>query len=185
MEVQQVHWWWLADLDRKYHYHYHYHYHPHPPGAAARPAPAIPSSVSHPTPSATLLPGSRPLPPSMHSARELFIVGRRYKILFPGSGQGKLSRPFTIVLHTKHLCLFSSDEELWMVVKPPSLRWCLDQARRLSWAEMEEAILADRVRWLNSVQTLLKRQARLALLKRRLRTPRKASRPSGPDRISS
>ena len=108
MEVHSVPWSWLGEYDRKY-----------------------------PRVRTTPLPGHRQLPPSMWSARELFIVGRTFKLLL----QGRLTRPWIVIGHTPKSCRFR-------------LKELTTDRRHLPWETMERHVLQDHVRWMNSVHTL-------------------------------
>lgn len=144
-EVRQLHWWFLADLDRRLR-----HRLPRPEAP-----PPTPCSDSLPIPSASSpeRPGDRPLPPSQWTARELFTVGRRFKILL--MPPRRLTQVFTVLRHGKERMMFRGEYD------PPN-----QSPRRLPWSELETLILENRERWLTSVprsqwpsQTILNQRA--------------------------
>lgn len=139
-EIRSLHWSFLAELDRRL-----AHRLPRPVAQPAeQPAMPTPSSASPPPPSASLPAGMRPLVPSLWTARELFIIGRRFKLLL------QRQRPPRRHYLTK----------MWIVTKQ-SERSCLFRAadlprernRHLSWERLEQDVLRDKVRWHSSIPT--------------------------------
>lgn len=132
-EVHSLRWSWLAELDRKY---------PGPPASPTSRPTTPASSGLLPTPSASLPAGSRPLPPRFTwTARELFIVGRRFKLLLPRPPNHRLSLSRTWLV-TKQSVLSCSFRD---AANPQ------DRPRHLTWERLEEELARDRVRWHSSV----------------------------------
>lgn len=134
-EVRSLRWSWLGDLDRKYN--------------RLRPQPQ------------TYLPGCRPLPPSMSTARELFIVGRVFQLLL--GNPGRLTCSWIVVRHRAKTCQFKQ------------LEYPQERVRSLPWSSFEDHILQNRVRFLNSVDAVKTGRSRLA---NRRATPRSGPAPS-------
>lgn len=132
-EVHSLRWSWLAELDRKY------------PARPPSPISALTTPVSSgspPTPSASSPPGRRPLPTHYRwTARELFIVGRRFKILLPRppSRRLHLSRTWRVTRQSDLSCTFRAADNP------------LDRPRHLTWERLEEELARDRVRWHSSI----------------------------------
>lgn len=81
----------------------------------------------------------------MFSARELFSIGRRFKMLLPNDqGKPRLTEPFTVSRHSQLRCFFVADSERWKQALKRS-------HRRLHWVALQNQVLADNVRWLNSL----------------------------------
>lgn len=137
-EIRSLRWSFLAELDRRY---------PGPdrlPPSPASPTstpPTPPSSGSLPIPSASLPAGRRPLPPSTWTARELFIVGRRFKLLLPRPPSRRLylSRTWIVTRQSELSCLFRD------AGNPQN------SPRHLPWERLEREVLRDRVRWHSSI----------------------------------
>lgn len=149
-EVRQLRWSWLGDLDRKYN--------------RLRPQPQ------------TYPPGCRPLPPSMSTARELFIVGRRFKLKLP-RWHPDASLPLTVLRHTPTALLFVREGDHKLLPRM--------HARRLEWAEMESYVEQGYVLWLNSILTPEQEARVLREGKALQKAYRWALRQRGPDPSSS
>lgn len=139
MEVREVRWSWLGEFDRKYRKL------PPPPEAVNTMPPEpdlIRSSALRPKLNASLPAGNRRLPPSQWTAREVFTVGRKFKVLMQYSqGRARLLGPFIVMRHTPNSLIFRLEQEEGK-----------DQLQRRSqsWKYVENLILDDRVRYLNN-----------------------------------
>ena len=144
MEVQEVRFWWCA-ADSRLRERLGQRRLP----TRSSGSPQRPSASSEEACSPTEYPdGCRPIPPSMHTAKELFCVGRTFKLLL--GKPPRLTRAWIVVKHKPLSCQFKQRD------------YQQERVRSMPWRTFEWYVIAYRVRWTNSIHAIRPRQRRHA-----------------------